>query len=400
MGVSQDEQAVRQMLADLTVGQPDAPQGRRASIRRRVARRRRSQLAAAALATAIVAAAAIGISVDAGTISPATGSRAVPRWALPWPDHRDGSVPQRVLDSAVTSWRRHFVVFHSAQPLAMPRPPLIWYVGQTVANGQVVVVMFEVHSVIGPRLVAGWATASEVMHGPSGQHRDVSPWVLYDVAAPKRAAGLAIGLNVHGDSSPAGRNPDNWIVVLAAPQVRQATWTEPQADGSDYQGVLVATGTTSRGLLVADTGQMTGRANLIALLGNGQHNTLSHHVWVGVPGSLASQIPQLEQAAPIRLPSWFMEYSGDTGQGTVTTGLAGIKGRLAILGRCYGPAPLRLTYGPKANGSAQVLGTIACDSASHELLTQVRVGGAAAHEYVTTHTSMLTSFRVILGTVR
>ncbi len=87
--------------------------------------------------------------------------------------------------------------------------------------------MFEAHSSAGTRLVAGWATASEVMHGQRAWTPGSSPWVLYDVAAPRPAGDLFIGLNVHGTSAQQDRNPDNWIVVLAAPSVRAIGWTAP-----------------------------------------------------------------------------------------------------------------------------------------------------------------------------
>src|SRR5262245_26353154 len=57
---------------------------------------------------------------------------------------------------------------HPAVPVRRnPRraPSARWYEGQTVAHGQVVAVIFEVDTAAGRRLAAGWATASEVMHG-------------------------------------------------------------------------------------------------------------------------------------------------------------------------------------------------------------------------------------------
>lgn len=73
-----DELAVRGMLTDLTGGQPPAPPGRYASVRRRAIARRHRQLAGAAAAVALLAAAAIAIPLGVLHLGP-TPPAAPPR---------------------------------------------------------------------------------------------------------------------------------------------------------------------------------------------------------------------------------------------------------------------------------------------------------------------------------
>src|SRR5262249_23623968 len=133
---------------------------------------------------------------------------------------RDDSVPQRVLAGAVTAWR-HQAADENGVPMRLTAPVRgIWYVGQTVVHGPVVAGIFEANTAAGPRLVAGFASASQVMRGQPAWSNGSSPWILYDVASPRPSRGLVIGLNIHGRTSRRDRNPDNWIVLLAEPQVR------------------------------------------------------------------------------------------------------------------------------------------------------------------------------------
>ena len=72
--------------------------------------------------------------------------------------------------------------------------PVIWYVGQTVDNGRVVEVMFEISGPNGRQLVVGQATASDVMKNQAAWSNATSPWALTEVPAPDPAkAPLAIG---------------------------------------------------------------------------------------------------------------------------------------------------------------------------------------------------------------
>ena len=392
MDVVPDEVAVRQLIDELTVGQPDAPRDRHGRIRRRVRRYRLTQAAGTFAVAAAVAAVAVGIGTTAGRVPPIPAHRPVPGWALPWPDHRNGSVPQRVLDGAVTAWRHQ-----SGAPAGRTTPSrVIWYVGQKVAHGQAVAVIFEVDSGVGTRLVAGWATASHVMNGQPAWTRGSSPWLLYDVPAPAPAQRLLIGLNLPGPGPWPGRALINWIVLLAAPQVQSFSWSAPGPSSLTSSTDAIGLATASRGLAVASTGRITGPV-AVDQLDVGRHNLLGHPVTVGVPGNQASHAPQLARPAPVGGRPGFQASTSVTGQGTSSLGtdLSGYHRRLAIRARCYGPSRLRLIYeGPRKQN---LLGTVSCDDAIHELVTSVR---ASAHAFVTVNTSLLTAYRVVLGTVR
>jgi hypothetical protein len=404
MDVVPDEIAVRRLFADLTVGQPDAPAGRHAGIRRRFRRHRITQAAATLAVMATAAVVAAGIVFSARPVAPDTGPRSLPGWALPWPDHRDGSVPQRVLDNAVLAWR-HLAALDDASTISATRNAVpIWYVGQTVDHGEVVAVIFEAKGAAGRRLVAGWATASEVMHGHSGRSRGSDPWVFYDVAAPKPTRGLFVGLNLHGTTAQPGRNPDNWIVVLTDPRVQDVGWTAPgpgtttisrqgaSSSGSEQVGLAHAI----RGLVIVNTGQIAGKAQVTQLEVH-PRNLLRTSEPVGVPGSAASQVPQLAQPEAIPARQGFRPISELTGQGRSGTGLSGFGGRLGLRARCYGRRNLRVTFGTGLR--ERPLGTIPCDDAVHELSTQVRLRPQDPHAGITVHASDLTSYRVVAATV-
>lgn len=363
MSMNADELALREMFQDLTVGQPPAPPWRYQQVLRRRVRHRWRQ--AATWGTALAAA---GATATLGAILPALSSgshppRSVPAWALPWPDHRNGSVPPHVLDGAVNAWRNTYGL-----DAGTPSPDvrkLIWYVGQTAAAGQEVIVTFEADTTTGRYLVAGLATASEVMHGQPGwsSSNNSSPWILWDAPAPARRAGLAIGLNLNGPQPPSGFS-DNWIMVLAAPNVRAITWTTPTSSGP-HPGSAV----TEDGLVIADTGQVTGRVLLTGLI-VGHRNVLGSASYVRVPGSVvapgeqSSDVPQLAQAAPLSEPRGFRSIQAGSGQGETmyTTSSQGVPRRPAVFARCYGPGQLRFYLG------SRLAGVIACDDAQHELL--------------------------------
>jgi len=328
----------------------------------------------------------------------------VPAWALPWPDHRNGSVPQSVLDGAVGAWR-HLAASEGTPLSATSNVKTIWYVGQKAANGEAVVVIFETASKEGRRLVAGWATASEVMHGQPGWQPGSSPWVIYDVAAPKPTSGLFVGLNTHGTSEVPGRNPDNWIVVLANPHVQDVGWTVslPSTTTTSNEGTTsssserVAMMPAVRGLAIADAGQIGGPVEVNQLEVRNR-NVLKHPGFIGVPGSPDSQVPQLTPPAEIHAPHGFRLASEVAGQGTSGNGVSGFRGHLAILARCYGPGILRMTFG---TGRQELqLGTIRCDNAVHELTTTVTLRPKDSHSGVTVYTGGMTSYRVMIGTIK
>lgn len=387
MGTELDEQRLRQVLDDITANQPPAPPGRYDSIRRRAARRSRNLVAGPlALLAAAVAAAGIGLSVSAPLA--ASGSRQVPGWALPWPDHRNGSVPQRVLDKAVLAWRHEAALFF---PLQGPGSSswhdtaptrVIWYVGQTVGGGQDVVAVFEVATPLGNRLVTASADAASVMHGQPAWSGDTSPWVIYQVPAPSpHQRTLAIGVNV--SIATRSQSADNWIVELTGPAVHAlVVLTIPLPDGED----IAAYGTA--GLLVHDVGQVAGPVRVSAQLNPlGRRVRAGGAVPVGLPGSPASEVPSLMSPAPLTTPGGTAtEYAG---QGSVMNVLgrgAEVRARL-VIARCYGPTPLRIAI----NGRA--IGTIACDDAQHEL----RLPENPLVHDVSVSTSRLTSYRVGLG---
>jgi len=388
--VASDEARARDLLDVMTSGQPDAPPDRYAGI---VLRARRNGLtrAAATLGVAtVVAAAAIGTGVSARRTTLLV-RRPVPGWALPWPDHRNGSVPQRVLDGAVTAWR-HDVWIRTGVPFGRTEPrKVIWYVGQTVASGQAVAVIFEVDSSAGRRLVAGWAATAQVLEGQPAWTVASSPWVLFDAAVPRPSARLRIGLNLHGTAVRPGPNSDSWIVLLAPPDVWSMTYTWMAAPCC--LGGKLGHGKASRGLLVADVGQLGSRVRLM-LPGAGGVDHPSGYV--GVPGNAESTVPQLAHPAPVGARPGFRAAGELTGQGTSHASLPRSRGRLAILARCYGPSSLHVTYG--SGPWLTSLGTVPCDDRVHELATGLRL--RVAHAGIGFDTSALTAYRVLLGTVR
>ncbi len=381
--------------ADPAASQPASP-GSDAGVPAPSPRPRRTRLTIVLTVAFVVVVAAVAIGLSALSGSPAASSSR-PGWALPWPDHRNGSVSHEVLDGAFTAWR-HEAATSLSEPLASSaRATAVWYVGQTTAAGEVVVVMFEVDSKSGPRLVAGWAPANEVMKGQPGWAGNSTPWVLYDVAAPAPTTGLAIGLNVHGAAAAAGQSPDNWIVVLAAPDVQAISWKAPGTRAaSSAKAASSARGATSHGLLIADAGQVTGRVKLTALQA-GRRNTLEAPEYVGVPGNPASLVPELALPAPLRLPHGFKLISQAYGQGDVGTGISHAHGRLALAARCYGGARVTLTY--TLGSKLTRLGAIRCNNAVHELITKVTLNPADSGD-VTVYASDLTSFRFATGLVR
>src|SRR5450759_3475114 len=134
MALNHDELALRDALDDLVRDQPEAPAGRYGAVRRRVVRHRIRQTSAG---VGVLAAAAALVAITVALPHRLTGtpasSRPVPSWALPWPDHRDGSVPRRVLDGAITAWR-HELGPHGRVPGKPAK--VIWYVGQTAAGAR------------------------------------------------------------------------------------------------------------------------------------------------------------------------------------------------------------------------------------------------------------------------
>ena len=174
MSVTTD-QALRSALTDVVAGQPAAPHDRIDSVRRRHVRRRQSQLAALGTAAVVaVAGATLGVlSVrSGGDDGTQFAKRNVPSWALQWPDARDPSIPQKVLDGAVDAWSHAaggIVIDYADSAAPIPdAQQVIWYRAAKVANASKIAVMFEVSSVYGHQLVVGYASSDEVIDGQPG----------------------------------------------------------------------------------------------------------------------------------------------------------------------------------------------------------------------------------------
>jgi hypothetical protein len=371
-----DEVAARAAFADLGSGQPPFPAGRFAAVKHRAVMRRRRQLAGGALAVAVAVALAVSLSQLAGGQRPQPPARSVPRWALSWPDHRNGSVPQQVLDRAALAAQyggqapalqlpdggNGTVPARGASASSVSRQanahPVIWYVGQTVDHGRVVEVMFEMDGPNGPQLVVGQATASEVMWDQPAWSHASSPWALTEVSAPNPAKPPpAIGNYVTGRSSGGGgQNPDNWMVLLTAPDVRRVSWYETTTSGPRLLSMP-----TSAGLAITDTGQVTGNIELTGLT-TSHGTTRLDHVRVAVGNRV--QVPELAAPPALSLPRSFSLVEGFTGQGSSASLDQGFRaGRLryAVFGICYGPAPVQVEI------NSHPIGSVTCDSQTHQL---------------------------------
>ena len=103
--MTDDDVAVRAALADLTHGQPQFPAGRFGSVKRRAAQHRRRQVVGGLAAVVLAAALVAGLTQLPSVRHAPPQARKVPSWALNWPDHRNGSVPQQILDRAVIAWQ-------------------------------------------------------------------------------------------------------------------------------------------------------------------------------------------------------------------------------------------------------------------------------------------------------
>jgi hypothetical protein len=372
--VTNDEVAARAAFTDLAAEQPPFPPGRFAAVRRRAVIRRRGKLAGSALAVAVAVALAVSLSQLAGTRQPPPAARSVPRWALNWADHRNGSVPQQVLDRAVIAalysgpglqlpdGGRGTVPAPGASASSVARQAsayqVIWYVGQTIDGGHGVVVMFEINGPNGRQLVVGQATASEVLHGQPAWSNASSPWALTEVPAPDPAkAPPAIGEYISGRlSGESGQNPDNWLVLLTAPDVTRVSWYEATTGGPRRLSMP-----TSAGLAITDTGQVTGDVELTGLTTSNGTTRLDN---VRVAIGNQAQVPQLAAPRALSLPRSFSSVIGFTAQGPemdLDSSFRVGSQRYAVFGICYGPAPVQVEI------NSHSIGAITCDSRTHQL---------------------------------
>jgi hypothetical protein len=398
-----DDLDIRAALADLTEDQPPFPPGRLSAVRRR-ARQHRRRVAA----TTVAAVAAVAVAVSLATLPRAAGpqqltARHVPGWALPWPDHRNGSVPQSVLDRAVLAWLYQ-------GPMGMPDAghgnfpgrgasarrvaqlantyPVVWYVGQTIDHGAEVVVTFEADGPSGPQLVVGYAQASQVMSDQPAWSGASSPWALTATAAPSRhRPPLAIGQYVIPAAGPMGAN---WVVLLTAPDVREVTWLAATTDG-----VRRPTVRTVGGLVVAYAGRLTSQVELTGL--STSHGLVPlRNIPIGIPGARGATNPGLTPPPAPTVPASLSYIQGWGGQGPEQdedASFAPGHGRYAFIAVCYGPKPLRLTV------DGHHVGTVSCDDRQQQI--------AVPHSALRKHTIMfrfetsnLTAYQIDFGSVR
>ena len=353
-----DEEALRSLLADATVGQPAAPVDRVASVRRRYVRRRTTQLGTLAAAVAAVVVGTVLVASPFGNSRTEPANRSVPSWALPWPDHRDGSVSQTVLDQAVSAWR----YFHAdGYAAVLPAPSkVIWYLGQRAVNGDKITVMFEVDGAEGHRLIAGFADANDVGgNAPAQFDRGSSPWVLYDVPAPSPDYRGFVGLNLTAPGAGSSSAYHNWIVVLTHPSAQQISWSGA--------GLAGGAGRPDRGLVIADSGQPTGQVYAKVLDRADQTSVVGQQTPVGVPGNPKSTVPYLRPPAPLTgVPHGFRTMGPITAQGSLMNSEMAFHrlGPTTIYARCYGAASMRVAIDTIRSGAGVIL---PCDNQQHAL---------------------------------
>ncbi|HEU5035126.1 MAG TPA: hypothetical protein VFT62_10275 [Mycobacteriales bacterium] len=351
-----DEGALRTALTDLAAAdQPDQPRDRLNAVRRRHLRRRAFQAGATAVvAAAAVVAGLLGTSAVGGRATEPL-HRSAPGWALQWPDHRDGSVPQRVLDGAVTAWRAGGGDSHGVTPLPKPLA-VVWYAGQTVASGRAVVAVFEADLGTSRRLVTATALASDVLnrHRP-GTLSAPRPWTVHDAPAPDPQAPPALVGAYVRDQQPF----DNWALVLTRPGNPQLTWSASGAAGGTVP--------MHDGLAVFEVGQVRGPVSVALQDQRSAHGTgPAAPVRVGLRGNALSQAPQLAPVADLVLGgNRLVAGMGGQGRGAAADfGLRRSRARLVLIGRCYGPGEVHLVLddGPfRAN--------LPCDDRQHTVST-------------------------------
>jgi hypothetical protein len=352
MTFTDEEQALHTALVDATIGQPAMPVDRIAAVRRRHTRRRAAQSVTAAVAVVAAVAGTVATTHLFRGRPVVAADRPVPSWALPWPDHRNGSVPQHVLDGAVTAWRH---LANQSTTDVLPAPTSVtWYVGQTVDKGSQVAVVFEVDGAAGHRLVAGFAQADQVMDGQPAVTESGSPWVVYDVPAPDRSFDGFIGLNLAGTDGGEG-NFHNWVVAVTAPRPQPVRL---YVDGGAGYEPLVD------GLTVFDAGLVRDRVVLALTTSSGRFITGGP---VSVPGSPDSAVPQLEQVGPLTGVTLTPSSLGEaTGQGPVVNQASSVRrlGATTIYARCYGPSAIRVAIDDdRTNAGVK----IPCDDQQHEV---------------------------------
>jgi hypothetical protein len=393
MTFTDEERVLHRALGEGSLGQPDAPLDRMAGIRRRHARRRVAQATAAALT---VVAVGLGAALTGGAFRTSAAeplNRPVPSWALPWPDHRDGSVPQKVLDGAVIAWRHLTSANGSEAPVSAPKR-VIWYVGQRIDAGRVIAVVFEVDGPVEHRLVAGWVTASEVDKGQPAFSQSSTPWVLYDVAAPASSFGGFVGLNAHGDAADAEGNFHNWVVLVTRPRAARLYIS----NSAGYRSIV-------DGLSVFDAGALRSPVDVTVTTASGSALASGR---VGVPGAPQSRVPQLARVADlVGAGSGSAVLSEFSGQGESAFSDGSVRAPAGtpttIYARCFGARSIRVALEDE-RPTAGV--TVPCDDRQHAVpgpsLKAASVGmpsGGKAHLFFV-HASEYAAWRVAVAIAR
>ena len=320
MAVTNDELALRAALEDVTLDQPDMPVDRAGAVRRRYVRRRQIQAVAAAAAVAVIAAGAVVVGGGLrgnGTTQPL--NRDVPSWALPWADHRDGSVPQRVLTGAVSSWadkQREAAPLPAGQSIDMQ--PAVWFVGEAVQGTDQVLAVFEANGLHagslpltkGPRLVVAQAAWNDVKYSTE---KGSKAWTFIDVAAPPHDFGGFIGGYVPVPAGDDGIHNVMWL--LTSPRARSVSW-EAEMPGRHRLSGLTA---LEKGFGTMDTGQLMSRVRITALATGPEGQSVPAAGYLGVPGVSSSQVPTLAPAGPVTgVPQGPLTLGESSGQGSST----------------------------------------------------------------------------------
>ncbi len=351
MRTAELEHKLREELPALTAGQPLAPPDRVAAVLRRHARRRQARLAGVA-AAAVVVATLGAIAVVSRGEPEGYARRGLPAWALDWPDRRDGSVPQPVLDGAVTAWAR--TAGPGGDLVTVQRT--VWYAGRRVPGTDSVIAVFAAETDQGRRLVATTATASAVLGGgvpyTEGVEGTSSPWSSFTTTAPAdRNLDLALALHLPGTPSPARpESPREVLYVLGGPHARTVDWSSDPPRGAPPG--------PTRGTLRSRSGEFIGELPalwaLVRITSRDAAGRVLTSSVAGIPGASESEIPQLGHPDPIVLPPGWQLVHGVGGRGPVSVGgeTPPPRGQAAVFVRCIGPGPLVVRLGGRESLTA------------------------------------------------
>ncbi len=359
MRTAEVEHRLREELPALTAGQPLAPPDRVAAVLRRHARRSQTRLAGVAAVAVVVAMLGAFVAVTSSRTQ-GYARRGLPAWALDWPDRRDGSVPQPVLDGAVTAWAR--TAGAAGGPVSVRRT--VWYAGRRVPGTDSVIAIFAAETDTGRRLVAATATASIVLAGAPPYAEDEqgtsSPWSSFTTAAPTdRHLDLALALHLQGTPSPARpESPREVLYVLGGPPARTVDWSSdppPGAPSGPTHGAL----RSQDGEFVGELGTVWAPVRISTR--NAAGRVLVSSV-AGIPGAPESEVPQLGRPDPIVLPPGWQLVHGVGGQGPVSVGAETPppRGQAAVFVRCLGLGPVVVRLGARESLTAP------CDGQQHQ----------------------------------